>query len=176
MSGRVRQRRRQGRSRGIWSRANKMDMSLPVLKKSKHLLMESRQTLQFHWKPDRAWEEKREVVGKMTENQINILVNTTLQVFRVVSSGTFQGGIAQRLSLYTFYNPLYCYVHYKGKTRDESVKVRFCSNICSETGPVNDISAISQGSRVPCWEVESFSTETSIKEFPSRFTQSKAGF
>lgn len=91
--------------------------------------MESRQTLQFHWKPDRAWEEKREVVGKMTENQINILVNTTLQVFRVVSFGTFQGGIAQRLSLYTFYNTLYHYVRYKGRTRDEHMKVRLCSNI-----------------------------------------------
>lgn len=107
--------------------------------------MESRQTLQFHWKRDQAWEEKRDVVGNMTANQINILVNTTPQVFRLLSSGTFQGGIAQRLSLCTFYSTLYCYVHYKGKTRDERLKARFYSNICSETGPVHEISTISDG-------------------------------
>lgn len=68
-------------------------MSLPVVKESKHLLMESRQTLQFHWKPNRAWEEQREVVSEMTDKQINILVNTTPQVFRVLRCGAFQGGI-----------------------------------------------------------------------------------
>lgn len=71
--------------------------------------MESRQTLHFLQKPIRAWEEQREVVSEMTEKQINILVNTTPQVFRVLSSGTFQGGIAQRLSLYTVCGTLYGY-------------------------------------------------------------------
>lgn len=64
-------------------------MILPVVKKIKPFSHGKQADTQFHWKPDQAWEEKREVVGEMTENQINILVNTTPQVFRVLSSGTF---------------------------------------------------------------------------------------
>lgn len=152
--------------------------------------MESRQTLQFHWKPSRAWEEQREIVSEMTEKQINILVNTTPQVFRVLNSGTFQWGIARRLSLYTFCGTLYHYVLYKGKTRDKGLKVHallhneffsflFCKLlICSEMGPIHNASTIGfheevmVSMRVSLPKLKLWSP-VSVKQFPSRFNQSK---
>lgn len=162
-------------------------MSLPVLKESKHLLMESRPTLQFHWKLNRAWEEQREVVSEMTEKQINILVNTAPQVFRVLSSGTFQGGIAQRLSLYPFCGTLYSYVLCKARQETRAWMCTHCCTmnsflvckfyICSEMGPIHNTSTIGFHRGVVSMRVSLPKLQlwcpVSMKQFPSRFNQSK---